>query len=133
MRRPSANQCLQSIIGGHKGGYVKILTEKITHNNSVRNMNQNVAHHRYKCSPIDSPQTAWPCGVHCWMSFLRLQGPHTSGLECQSKLHTYIAHMPHIFWYLDKCLVRPYSPSGVSRPSVHQLGISRTIYYTCRM
>jgi hypothetical protein len=67
------------------------------------------------------------------MLFLRLQDPRTSRLECQSKWHAYLAHESHIFWYPDKCLVRPHSQSGVFEPSVHQLGTSRTIHYTCRM
>jgi hypothetical protein len=42
MRRSSANQCLQSVIGSHKEGHVKIPTEMIAHNNNVwtRNINQ---------------------------------------------------------------------------------------------
>jgi hypothetical protein len=41
-RRSSVNQHLQSVIGSHKGGPVKIPTETIAHNNNVqiRNMNQ---------------------------------------------------------------------------------------------
>jgi hypothetical protein len=45
MRRPSANQSLQSIIVGHKGGHIKIPTKNITHNNNVRTQNMNLLWH----------------------------------------------------------------------------------------
>jgi hypothetical protein len=45
MRRPSVNQSFQRIIVDHKRGHVKILIEKIIHNNSVRTRNMNQLSH----------------------------------------------------------------------------------------
>jgi hypothetical protein len=50
-RRPSANKRIQTVIGCHKGGHVKIPRKKITHNNNIQTRNMNQLWHT-KCASV---------------------------------------------------------------------------------